>query len=361
MPAARAARNVAETGRDERHRAVSRSTRVGQLAVFVVAIGLLLLYTLSDQLARDDDVHVRVDWISLALLAVAAGVVAIPWLTRSRGTSGAAGVELAGHAHDAALTAASVTLGHGVADADVHAFLAGRPSPALARATVDPRTSIELSRRALAAELRRLAAVAGISEGSASLVEYADELFDLRWLSAAEAGAIGELTAVIDATRAAGSVAPTVAQDIDAAVQLLVPLLDVRADQASARFARQVSQPPFDAATLDAAEEPDDELDEPFELDDELDETDDHDGPVVFDDELDEPVVLDDEPEANDEPDELVVLNDEPEATEGADEPEPVAFDDELVVLDDEAGEPDEPEAPEGPRRLDLVAWRSGR
>ena len=158
------------------------------------------------------------------------------------------------------------------------------PLPRSPAATVDPLTSIELSRRVLAAELRRLAAAAGISSAAPSLVGFADRLYGARWLSAAEASAIGELAAVIDAAKASGSVAPGVAQDVDDATQLLVPVLDGRLDEAVARYDR-----PRGAATArparggaDLRSSPYDELeaiDGSEDLDelDEVDETDDTD------------------------------------------------------------------------------------
>jgi hypothetical protein len=250
--------------------------KIGQVVVFVAALGLLGLYTVSDQLARDEGFHVRITWVSLALLGVAALVVLLPRLTRRAVAPDHVDIDLAGRAHDAALTAATVALGRGAA-----ALEPGEPSPALARATVDPLTSIELSRRVLAAELRRLAAAAGISSAAPSLVGFADRLYGARWLSAAEASAIGELAAVIDAAKASGSVAPGVAQDVDDATQLLVPVLDGRLDEAVARYDR-----PRGAATArpargaDLRSSPYDELeaiDGSEDLDelDEVDETDD--------------------------------------------------------------------------------------
>jgi hypothetical protein len=233
-PAARAARAVTDpAGEVPRDHALSTSVKIGQAVVFLAALGLLALYTVSDQLARDEGFHVRINWVSLALLGVAAFVVVLPRVTRARPADDGVEVDLAGRAHDAALTAATVALGRGAA-----ALPPGEPSPALARASVDPLTSIELSRRVLAAELRRLAAAAGIPATAPSLVGFADRLYGARWLSAAEASAIGELAAVIDVAKASGSVAPAVAQDVDDATQLLIPVLDGRLDEAAARYER---------------------------------------------------------------------------------------------------------------------------
>ena len=247
--------------------------------MFVAALGLLGLYTVSDQLARDEGFHVRITWVSLGPPG-RRGLRRCPaaFARAVRGTDGV-DIDLAGRAHDAALTAATVALGRGAAALDP-----GEPSPALAQATVDPLTSIELSRRVLAAELRRLAAAAGISAAAPSLVGFADRLYGARWLSAAEASAIGELAAVIDAAKASGSVAPGVAQDVDDATQLLVPVLDGRLDEAVARYDR-----PRGAATArparggaDLRSGPYDELDaidgsEDLDELDEVDETDDTD------------------------------------------------------------------------------------
>lgn len=261
-PAARAARAVNGPGRDERRdRGISTSMKLGQAVVFGAALALLALYTVSDQLARDEGFHVRIGWVSLALLGVAAFVVVLPRVTRVHAAPDGVGVDLAGRAHDAALTAATVALGRGAAERDMRALLAGEPSPALARAAIDPLASVELSRRALAAELRRIAAVAGVPVAASSLVDFADRLFRARWLSGPEAGAIGEVAAVIDAAKASGSVTAAVAQDVDDAVQLLVPLLDGRLDDATARFDRRAPEPgPYDE--LDAV----DHLDEADEL-----------------------------------------------------------------------------------------------
>ena len=159
------------------------------------------------------------------------------------------------------------------------------PLPRSRAATVDPLTSIELSRRVLAAELRRLAAAAGISSAAPSLVGFADRLYGARWLSAAEASAIGELAAVIDAAKASGSVASGVAQDVDDATQLLVPVLDGRLDEAVARYDRprgaatarparggaDLRSSPYDELeAIDGSEDLDelDEVDETDEVDD---------------------------------------------------------------------------------------------
>jgi hypothetical protein len=248
-PAARAARTVNGDAREvTRVRQVSTPMKIGQLLVFLAALGLLGLYTVSDQLARDEGFDVRIDWVSLALLGVAAFVVVLPRITRVHVAADGVAIDLAARAHDAALTAATVALDRGVADHDSRALLAGEPSPALTRAAVDPATSIELSRRALASELRRLAAVAGVPASPRSLVEYADRLYGARWLSGPEAAAIGQVAAVIDAARASGAVSTAIAQDVDDAVQLLVPVIDERLGHVAGQFERRTPRPapPYD-------------------------------------------------------------------------------------------------------------------
>ena len=105
-------------------------------------------------------------------------------------------------------------------------------------------TSIELSRRALASELRGLAAAAGVNATAPSLVGFADQLYGAGRLSAAEASAIGELAAVIDAARESGSVGTGVAQDVDYATQLLVPVLEERLRRT---MRRPIPRPEFGA------------------------------------------------------------------------------------------------------------------
>jgi hypothetical protein len=246
--------------------------KIGQALVFVAALGLLGLYTVSDQLARDEGFHVRVTWVSLALLGVAAFVVILPRVITARGPADAPDVDLPGRAHDAALTATAVALEPTAPDGGVleagsegRALFAREPSPALARAARDPMTSIELSRRALASELRGLAAAAGVNATAPSLVGFADQLYGAGRLSAAEASAIGELAAVIDAARESGSVGTGVAQDVDYATQLLVPVLEERLRRTMRRpiprpeFGAigapdgRVAAAPYDQAAADAA------------------------------------------------------------------------------------------------------------
>jgi hypothetical protein len=227
---------------------VSKSVKIGQLVVFLVALALVALSILSDQLARDEDFHARIGWVTFALLAVAALVVVIPRFTRAGAAGDPPGVDVASRAHDAALTAASVALGRAAGDREGRALGSGEPSAALTRAAVDPLSSVELSRRTLASELRRLAAVAGMPATARSLVEYADRLYGARWLSGPEASAIGEVAAVIDAAKASGTASPAVAQDVDDAVQLLVPVLHERLDEIALQFDRRAPRPgaPYD-------------------------------------------------------------------------------------------------------------------
>ena len=164
-PAARAAQAVRPTPHQPpRTGSLSTWMKLGQALVFVVALGLLGLYTVSDQLASDHDFHVQVTWESLALLGVAALVVLLPRVLVARAPADDVDLDLPGRAHDAALTATAVALEPGGTDGGVvdasgsGALFAREPSPALARAARDPMTSIELSRRALASELRGLAA-----------------------------------------------------------------------------------------------------------------------------------------------------------------------------------------------------------
>ncbi len=243
-PATRAARAMrSEPARRSRAGALSVSVKLGQLLVFAIALALLGLYTVSDQLARDEGFHVRVTWVSLVLLGIAALVVVLPRILRATGPAGSAGVDLSGWAHDAALTAAAVAPTPEVAAGAGRAL----PSPALTLAARDPLTSIELSRRALATELRRLTAAAGITAPASSLAGFADQLYAAGLLRASEARAIGELSAVIDVARESGSVAAVVAQDVDDATQRLVPVLDERFELTT----RRPAPPPVDYEDFD--------------------------------------------------------------------------------------------------------------
>ena len=110
--------------------------KIGQALVFVAALGLLGLYTVSDQLARDEGFHVRVTWVSLALLGVAAFVVVLPRVITVRAPADAPDVDLPGRAHDAALTATAVALEPTAPDGGVleagsegRALFAREPSP----------------------------------------------------------------------------------------------------------------------------------------------------------------------------------------------------------------------------------------
>jgi hypothetical protein len=269
-PAARAARAVSATGRGAgRERTVSTSSKIGQLVVFLVALALVALSILSDQLARDENFHARVGWVAFALVAVAAFVVVVPRFAPRSSSGDGPGVDVPSRAHDAALTAASVALGRAAGDRDSRALSAGEPSAALTRAAVDPLSSIELSRRTLASELRRLAAVAGMPATARSLVEYADRLYGARWLSGPEASAIGEVAAVIDAAKASGTVSPAAAQDVDDAVQLLVPVLDERLDEIARQFDQRPPGPAVPYDQLDAADSTEhlESIDEVDELD----------------------------------------------------------------------------------------------
>lgn len=252
-PATRAAQAVrAEPGRRSRAGALSVSVKLGQVVVFVAALALLGLSTISDQLARDEGFHVKVSWVSLALLGIAAFVVVLPRVLRAADPVESTGVDLPGRAHDAALTAASVAPTPDVPAGSTRAL----PSPALTRAARDPLTSIELSRRALASELRRLTAAAGITAPAASLAGFADQLYAAGLLRASEARAIGELSAVIDEARVSGSVAAGVAQDVDYATQLLVPVLDERFDLTTGRPTPPPVDYDLDPIDLDDAEAP---------------------------------------------------------------------------------------------------------
>ena len=88
--------------------ALSVSVKLGQFVVFAGALALLGLYTVSDQLARDEGFHVKITWVSIALLGVAAFVVVLPRFMRPPVPSGGSDADLAVSAHDAALTAAAV-------------------------------------------------------------------------------------------------------------------------------------------------------------------------------------------------------------------------------------------------------------
>ena len=98
-PAARAARTVTDPANEEPpSRALSASMKIGQAVVFVAALGLLALYTVSDQLAADEGFHVRITWVSLALLGIAAFVVVLPRVTRAHVAADGVDIDLAGRA-----------------------------------------------------------------------------------------------------------------------------------------------------------------------------------------------------------------------------------------------------------------------
>jgi hypothetical protein len=315
---------------------VSTSVKIGELVVFLVALALVALSILSDQLARDEDFHANVGWVTFALLTVAAFVVLVPRFTRGGSDRDGADVDVASRAHDAALTAASVALGRAAGDREGRALGPGEPSAALTRASVDPLSSVELSRRTLASELRRLAAVAGMPATARSLVEYADRLYGARWLSGPEASAIGEVAAVIDAAKASGSVSPAIAQDVDDAVQLLVPVLDERLEEIARQFDRRPPKAAVPYDELGAADSTEhlESLDEIAEVDEA--------------DEAAEPDQIA-EPHGSDEADEPAPSEPEPDAPEARADP-----DDDGIEIDLREGAP-----AAASEAADPVTWRS--
>ncbi|MDQ1686017.1 MAG: hypothetical protein QOC82_2754 [Frankiaceae bacterium] len=205
----------------------SKWAKAAQVVLFLAALALLGLHTDQSDLT-DRGIKVQIDSTSLALLALMAVAILLPRLRSIKAGTVEAAFDAAARAGESAAAAAQPDDLTGLAAATAPAAAAGTPAEsqsvagALTAAIENPLVSIEASRRALAADLRELAAAVKLDQPPTEMAELGKQLKEQGALPDKAAAAITDLVnAIRQAKLAQGPLPPGVAVEVDTATQIL--------------------------------------------------------------------------------------------------------------------------------------------